>query len=321
MEAASRRNGRRVLLVTTWYLISLPPILASILLLNRVEAQRAILGVGLGGFLLMALFCAAEFEHADLPQPVPAARGSLDPDERHRRILTGAFICGGLAFAMYFWAGRSLRQTVPALHLSLGEAGIVSAAAAIVVLLLCARKVIWGGVALAVFGATIALPANPLYQGLGPLTSSPLLATFAHEASNHPDATHRAWLSFASSHLNTILVASGLQTLSAPSIYPNHKAWRILDPDHQYRNAWDRYANLTFVPAPSGATPKLVLSGTFHASLEIAIDPCGAAAQQLGVGFVVSPAPLTDSCLALGVKTTFNGSPTYIYTRSSTAVG
>jgi len=309
-----------LVLMTTWYLISLPPILASVLLLDRVEAQRAILGVGLGGIILMALFCAAEFDHADLPQPVSDGRRSFSSDERQRRIFSGALICGGLAFAMYFWAGRSLRQTVPALHLSLWEAGIVSAAAAVVVLLISARKVMWGGVAMVVFGATIALPVNPLYQGLGPLTSSPLLATFAHEASTPPDATHRAWLSFADWHLNTILVASGLQTLSAPSIYPNHKAWRILDPEHKYRIAWDRYANLSFVPGPSGAPPKLTLLGTFHASLAIAVDPCGTAAQQLGVGFVVSPAPLTDSCLTLDTKTSFNGAPTYIYTHNSTAI-
>ena len=56
--------------MTAWYLISLPPIVASLLLLDRVEAQRAILGVGLWLLIiLMALFCASEFQNEDVPQP------------------------------------------------------------------------------------------------------------------------------------------------------------------------------------------------------------------------------------------------------------
>jgi len=301
--------------ITAWYLISLPPVLASLLLLSRVEARRAILGVGLGGLLLMALFCAAELENVDNPEQPPDDHGSRSSGDRQRRIVTGAAICGALAFGMYFWAGRGLRLFAPGLDLSLWEAGIMSAAAAVVVLLICARKVIWGGLALVVFGAVVALPVNPLYQGLGPLTSSPILGTFAHVASEPPDAAHRAWLSFGSSDVNPVLVASGLQTLSAPSFYPNAKAWRILDPRHT--RVWNRYAGLLFVPAPSGAPPTLKVIGTFRAAVEITIDPCGPAVGRLGVGFVVSAAPLTDACLQLNTKTTFEGTPIYIYTRAS----
>ena len=184
------------------------------------------------------------------------------------------------------------------------------------ILLISARKVVWEVRRRSCSASDHSpCPANPLYQGPSDLlTLSPLLSTFAHEASkpSRCDPIERGSAS-ANWHLNAVPVASGLKTLSAPDIYPDHKTWRILDPDHQYRTAWDRYANLTFVPAPSGALPKLTLLGTFHASLAIAIDPCGAAAQQLDVGFVVSPAPLTGQCLTLSAKTSFNGAPTYIY--------
>ena len=301
--------------LTAWYLISLPPVLASILLLDRVEARRAILGVGLAGILLMALFCAAEFEHEDAPHPDTQEEGSPAPEDRQRRLLTGAVMCAGLAFGMYFWAGRNLSHTVRGLHLSLFDAGIMSAAAAVVVLLLCARKVLWGGLAVVVLGAAIALPVNPLYQGLGPLTSSPILATFDRVASKPPDATHRAWLSYANFAFNTVLVASGLHTLSAPSVYPNARAWRILEPKHT--RVWNRYANLKFVPGASGAPIQVTVIGTFRAAVQVVIDPCGAAAGRLGVGFVLATSPLTGSCLQLDTKTTFDGSPTYIYTRTT----
>ncbi|HLM97078.1 MAG TPA: hypothetical protein VK283_12235 [Acidimicrobiales bacterium] len=300
--------------ITAWYLISLPPVLASLLLLSRVEARRAILGVGLGGILLMAIFCAAEFDKE------PPGQSSADHrprawDDRQQRIVTGAVACGGLAFGMYFWAGRSLRQFAPGLGLSLWKAGAMSLAAAVVVFLISARKVIWGGLALVLLGAVISVPVNPLYQGLGPLMSSPILSTFTRVASKPPDSAHRAWLSFGLSNLNPVLVASGLETLSAPSFYPNAKAWGILGPKHA--NVWNRYAGLLFVPAPRGAPPDLEVIGSLKAAVQITIDPCGSAAGRLGVGFVVSASPLTYSCLRLDTKTTFEGTPTYIYNRSA----
>ena len=48
------------LVVAAWYLVSLPPLLARVLLLDRTPAGRAIIGVDVGGFLLMAMLCAAE---------------------------------------------------------------------------------------------------------------------------------------------------------------------------------------------------------------------------------------------------------------------
>jgi len=302
--------------ITAWYLIRLPSIVGSFLFLDRVEPRRAILGVGLGGILLMALFCAAEFEHEELPPSTTQGGGSSAPADRQRRLLIGAVVCAGLAFGMYFWAGHDLSETERELHLSLWAAGIMSAAVAVVVLLISARKVIWGGLALVVFGATIALPVNPLYQGLGPLTTSPILSTFDRVASKPPDAAHRAWLSFDNFAFNPILVASGLHTLSAPSIYPNATAWRILDPQHP--RVWNRYANVKFVPGPSGAPPQVEVIGTFRAAVQVIIDPCGAAAGRLGVGFVLDSSPLTGSCLRLDTKTTFEGTPIYIYTRAST---
>jgi len=300
-------------LISIWYFVSLPPVLASLLLLDRVEPQRAILGVGLGGILLMAVFCAAELEQRDEPQAVKTGGGFFGVDERQRRILIGAAVCAVLAFAMYLWGGRNLREAAPGLHLGLWEVGSVSAAAAIVVFLTSARRVILGGVALVVFGATVSLTANPLYRGLGPLTSSPLLATVSREAVAAPDASHRTWLSFADLKVNTVLIASGLKTLSAPDVYPKAKTWKILDPHRRFRVVWDRYANLTFVPAPSGAPPTLTLGGTYHAAVRIAIDPCGSEARRLGVGFVVSGVPLSAPCLRLDVHTGFAGSPVYIY--------
>lgn len=305
-------------LISVWYLVSVPPLLARILLLDRVPSGRAIVGVGLGGILLMALFCAAEFEHRDTSRPAPGRSTPLSPGDRRRQLRSGALVCAALAFGLYFWAGRGLMATYPVLGISLWKAGIVSAAVAVVVFLTCARRVILGGVALVLLGAVISLPVNPLYQGLGPLTSSPLLTTFTSDAATPPDTTHRVWLSFAGLNINDVLIASGLPTVNAVDFYPDAKAWSALDPHDRFSSVWNRYANMYFAPGPAGSAPVIHLVQADVVT--VTLDPCGVAAGKLGVGFVLSTAPLTGSCLTLTHPG--NGGPTalYIYRRDASSV-
>jgi hypothetical protein len=306
-------------LLAAWYLISLPPSLAALLLLNRVESYRAIIGVGVAGILLMAFLCAAEF------QPV---QGDADSDgrtsriirESRRRIRTGAIVCAAVAFMMYFWAGRSFITNYPQLRLTLWEVGLVSAGAALVVLLTSARKVVAGGVAFVLFGAVMSAPVNPLYSGLGPLTSSPLLITLAQTASRIRDPGHSVWLSYEGPAVNDVLLASGLQTLNAVALYPDEHAWEILDPQRRAVDVWNRYADPFFVPG-SSMVPTLGLANAD--AIEVVINPCSPAAGKLGVGFVVSPVPLTFRCLALHSYSIYpKGSvsprtPVYIYYRKA----
>jgi hypothetical protein len=300
-------------LISVWYLVSLPPILARVLLLDRVPSGRAIVGVGLGGILLMALFCGAEFEDRDSAPAPPDRARPMSHRDRNRQLRIGAFVCAGVAFGTYFWAGRGFNVTFPVLGISLWKAGIASAAVAVVVFLLCARKVVVGGVALVVLGAAISLPVNPLYQGLGPLTSSPLLTAFTKDASKPPDATHRVWLSFAGLNVNDVLIASGVPTVNAVDFYPIASQWRALDPHNRYSSVWNRYANMSFTPAPTGAQPVIRLVQADVVS--VAIDPCGAAAGKLGIGFVVATSPLSGSCLTLTNPRTSSSSALYIYRR------
>ena len=106
------------LVVAAWYLVSLPPLLARVLLLDRTPAGRAIIGVDVGGFLLMALLCAAEVAPVDRSGEGTGRVPRLQREFLHR-IATGAAVCGILAFGLYFWAGRQFIVTFPGLGLNL----------------------------------------------------------------------------------------------------------------------------------------------------------------------------------------------------------
>jgi len=185
-----------------------------------------------------------------------------------------------------------------------------------VVWLTSARRVLLGGLAMIAFGAVVSLGVNPLYRGLGPLTSSPLLPVLNSVASHPADPAKTVWLSYAGPPYTDVLLASGLSTANGVSEYPDAAARKILDPTGRSSDTWNRYANLAFVPGPPGSAPSLTLPEAD--AVEVTIDPCGAAAAQLHIGFVVSPAPLSASCLRLAAQPTVDKQTLYVYSRTPT---
>lgn len=304
-----------LLLMSVWYFLGLPSIVASLLFLDRVPAPRAVLGIGLAGFLLMALFCAAEFEPSTSTDP--EVRPSALSRDRRRRIATGAIACGFVAFGVYFWAGRGFISAFPGLGMRLGLTVLYCAGAAFAVWLISARHVIPGGLALVAFGAIVCVPINPLYHGLGVLTGSRLSKTVTAVNARPPNPQHPVWLSFGGPPVDAVVIASGAATLNGAQMYPDRKAWAKLDLAAPSVAIWNRYANLIFVPAPAGTETKLTLLGSD--AIQIAMDPCSPAAGRLGVGFVASATPMTDACLTPAAQVSYLGGPVYLYVRHDPA--
>jgi hypothetical protein len=317
------------LVIAAWYFVGLPAAAAHLLLLDRVPADRSMVGVGVGGFLLMALYCAADLEPADPGPAEPGAAGADVPSAAgrpsravrvlKRRVATGAVACGVLAFGLYVWAGHQFQIAVPQLGLGPWSVALWSAAAAVVVWATSARKVLLGGVVMVVFGAVVSLAANPLYRGVGPLTSSPLLSAFTSAARAPGDPARTTWLSLAGPGVNDVLVASGLPNVNGVQIYPDRATWKVLDPGGRNVGAWNRYANLAFVAGPAGSAT--AVSSPRQDVVLITLDPCGAAAAALGIGFVVSPQPVEAACLQPVAVDRFGPLGLHAYTRTASAPG
>jgi hypothetical protein len=111
-----------------------------------------------------------------------------------------------------------------------------------------ARVGIWLLVALFAVGAAT---VNPLQHGLDALLDSPA-ARLGRELLARPDTG--AVLNFWSGDISVRggLTASGVDLVSGVNLYPNEKAWRVLDPDDSQRQAWNRYNNAIWSPGPPG---------------------------------------------------------------------
>jgi len=158
--------------------------------------------------------------------------------------------------------------------------------------------------------AISAATVNPLQHGLDALLDHPA-TRLGRELRTRPGAG--AVLNFWSGDITQRggLTASGVDLVSGVNIYPNERAWRVLDPDDRQRNAWDRYNNAIWNPAPPGAEPQIEGSGD---TISVAVDPCDPRLAKLGVGTIVAIEPLSGTCLIETDRVVSRNSPTlYAY--------
>jgi hypothetical protein len=277
------------LVLVAWHLLPIPDIVGRITFLDRVRTGRLLLPLAVASALLLGLFL----------------------DRRHRsgrRLHPVALAAGALAFAVpTLWAGFGLRidgELVSRWQVLLLTA---IATAGVGLALWGARIGLWILVGLfAVTAATI----NPLQHGLDPLLDSPA-TRLGRELRARPGAG--AVLNFWGGDITARggLTASGVDLVSGVNLYPNEAAWRILDPGDAQRQAWDRWNNAVWEPAPPGSAPQII---GHEDTVAVTVDPCDPRLAKLGVGTVVSIQPLTYSCLVETDRVTSeNGSALYAY--------
>lgn len=259
-------------LLLVWYLAPVPDGVGRITTFDRVRPDRLLMPFAVVSSLVLGLF--------------------VDTQRRRGRPLGALPLAAGtLAFAVpTLWAGFGLRID--------GEL----ASRRQVLLLTIAFTV---GIALALRGARIGLwvlvglfavsaaTVNPLQHGLDALLDHPA-TRLGKELRTRSGAG--SVLNFWGGDITARggLTASGVDLVSGVNVYPNEAAWRVLDPDDSERQAWDRYNNAVWYPAPPGAEPRIEGEGD---TIAVTVDPCDQRLSRLGVGTVVSIEELSAPCL------------------------
>jgi hypothetical protein len=274
--------------------VGLPTIVARVLVLDRVQESRVIIGLGIGSALLVVLV-GMGMERAALP--------------RWRRVLVG-LVLAGVAGGYVLKMGQQYRDAGG----GLGTASLaVTVLAAVVVSGLFAWRPTVGAAALVLVGLVLSVPVNPLYRGDDPLRPRQVLDVIEREDAGRPADVPDGWLTDMSD-LSVILEANGVDDLSGVNLYPNVDAWRVLDPTGTYEQAWNRFSNTawTFTPGLDG----VVVTVPQADLLAVEVDPCLPALTELGVGHIVSSQPLEAECLVpRGTLTTPKGGVGYVYLR------
>lgn len=245
-----------------WFAAPIPASLGGLVGMDQVPPNRL-----LHTFAPVGAICLGLVVHA-----------LADLDRRQRTRL--AVAVAAVVFLATAWAGAHF--TVGSAVIPAGWALAISlvVAAACAVTVAGATRV--GTAALAVVVLVTAVQTNPLQRGLSPLRSTPLIDTIDQVALEYPGS----WVA-AVDDWNVIaaLVASGVDTISGASVYPDEHTWHILDPDESDIDLWNRYAHVIVLPLPSGAPTQISLLASD--ALTLSIDLCGRDSRALSVAVAI----------------------------------
>jgi hypothetical protein len=264
---------------------------ASIPLVNRVPAGRAVLGLG---FLATITFCL-------LMSHYTPRRGAkwIAPS-------MAAVVAGGLSLA----GGLLLRAEgfLPGLRLiSIVGAAIICAGAVFVLVRWPGRP--WSMISAGLAALILTIGVNPVIFGVGDLRDSATAQKFLGWAdASRADGT--LWAS-DSGNVDALLMATGTPSLSGRQIIgPEVSEWEKLDPGRANENAWNRGgAHIEFEWTDEG----LRFETPHPDVIRIVASPCEVQSRLTDLEYVVSSRELDASCLTLMSTVEWAGQPQYVY--------
>jgi hypothetical protein len=280
-------------LFLTHMFVGLPSIVAKLIFLSIVPERRALIGLGFASMVLVVAV-GASLERSTVPTLARRLAGV---------VLVAASAAGVMGLAQDF---RAVDAPVGNRMIAVALLAAVSTAA------LYFWRPLVSVVLLAAFGLLVALPVNPLINGLSQTRDSAVVST-ARTIATEPGETG-AWVG-ETYVIASLLTTAGVQNLSGVNLYPNVPAWEVIDPEHEYENVWNRYAQAVWVFDVSSKAPVVRLVQADM--IEVSVNPCDPVLDKFNVRHLVTPRRMQGSCLSAPSEVVGpEGVPAYFYERS-----
>ena len=279
-------------LFLTQALVGLPSIVAKVTFLSTVPERRTLIGLGFASMMLVVAVGSA-VERLTIPKLARQFAGI---------VLVGAVAAGVIGLA----------QDFRAVSAAVGNKAIV---VALLVAVVSAAVYFWRPLAsvalLAAFGLMVSLSVHPLVHGMSQTRDSAVAST-ARAIASEPGG-EGAWVG-ETYFIASLLTTAGVQNLSGVNLYPNVPAWELIDPDHEYENAWNRYSQAVWSFDTSSKAPVVRLVQADM--VEVIINPCDPVLDKFSVRHLVTPRRMQGSCLSPPTETIGpDGVPAYFYER------
>lgn len=257
-------------LFVSWLFIPNLDILGAITLLNKVPTQRLLIGLGLLDFMLIIVTLKSY-----------ANTKSIINKDR----LTVIFL-----FFVYCYTiiGLYVHNINPAI-LGVKEALLLALPLPIIYVFIISKRYILGLLILLIFIASSSISINPLYHGFGPITNTQISSNLVLIDKQKQNAiwVNESVYSEKIPHMTfeNLTTVNGLRTFSGVFLYPQSSMWKNLE-SLEYKNAYNRYAHITFTF--DDGTPTPVLSNPFEDQLDIRISPCDQFFKKNNINMVLS---------------------------------
>jgi hypothetical protein len=253
------------LVFISWAVLPLPSYVGRLFLLDRVPPSRVLPGLALASVLVLGLFLAL-----------------LRQEQIKLRASVVATSLSAFVF-IQLWAAGLYRVDQVAIDLWRPVGIILFLTVALGAMLLRWTRI--GLAILVFFGSVQFAQINPIQVGAQALLDNPVSSMVSE--TNKKLGSETGWLQVGGDvYVRGSLEASGVRFVSGISRYPNHDAWRILDPKGKYEDAWNRYAHVAFEVGEPGTDP--VITTPQADVVYVRIDPCDPRLASLGVNVIVT---------------------------------
>ena len=284
------------LLFLSWELFGVPPVLGKLLLIDTIPPIRVLLALGILNIVLIAWYLYRV--------EIPKGRAFF---------VVSALLSIALAL-FYLGFGNSLKLNYPGFLLSTRKIVGISILVGSTFFLLVQKKPILFITMLFAFSFISSYRVNPLYQGLGQLNNGSLAETIRRIHNSDPQ--NMRWVLYDAPIMLNYLQANGIPAINATYYYPDMPLWRMLDPEGQYNEVYNRYARTLFRPDPI-KSPRFEL--TYRDSMSVFIDPCGSQLADLKVKYQVFPYQVHFACLHELRQVNYPAVQFYIYENKNAA--
>jgi len=261
--------------------------LAHLLLLDRVEMPRIVIGYGVASIILLVLVVGRL--RTDPPGRIPwwtTAVAVLLVVGNHLAVWHRVRTAAPLVLVTALW-------WIPALVLLALATAMFSRGRATVPALLSA-----------IVGLVAAGWVNPVYQGVLDLRSTDIGQAIERTDAQAPGA----WVAVGGLGATSVLRETGVESYSGVQAWPTASMWDALDPDKSDLTTWDRYAHVNWV-ADLGAPP---ITLAHLDVVQVRLDSCDTFAQT-HLSHVLSEGPAAQPCLAERARIPSGGVTYYIY--------
>ncbi len=252
----------------SWLALGWPHALATLTGFGLSSGTRSLVGLGIGSIALTCVSLANR--RVDLPDGT-RARAAVAV------ALVAALALYGLAYNRETDGFASGAQ-IAVVALVGGAAGYA----------LLARKRLW-------FALLVLVPelwshglVNPVARGLGPILETNFAREAARIVASDPNAR---WAVYGGYMVADLLKTSGANVVNGTKVVPPLDDLRVLDPDANSAQTYNRYAHVDLVPVNGPDVSFKLIHADAYA---IAIDPKSELWRALGVGYVALPFVASD---------------------------
>jgi len=157
---------------------------------------------------------------------------------------------------------------------------------------------------------------NPVMFGLGDLRASDSAA--AARRLGVEARQQGRYVASDSPFVSALMVANGVPTLTGYQTGgPDAATWAVLDPDGGQEEGWNRGSSFIWMTFDKAAGQPAEITNPNPDVINVSVDPCELA--DLDVGYVVTGANLTNSCLTKRSTFTWAGGRQFVYRVSPSA--